>query len=42
LKGNSKEIDEAYKNTFKFIEEHINGLIFAINNQKLFQKEKRK
>ena len=42
LKGSNKEVDAAYKKTFKFIEEHINGLIFAINNQKLFQKEKRK
>lgn len=42
LKGKKKDVEAAYEKTFEFIKEHITGLIFAINNQKLFEKEKRK
>jgi len=42
VKGKNKEINEEYEKTYKFINDHINGLISAINKQKVFQKEKKK
>ena len=42
FRGSKKEIDQAYEKTFDFIKEHIHGLIFAIDNQKLFEKERKK